>query len=116
MFFSVLSIQFLMFDKIKAYASVSFRWVRQHKYLAVSIVFFVIVFLIDDNSMVGHISNQRKIDELESEIAKMRKDTARIMLLQSQLEESGDISEVERMGRAKYDMHKDNEDIFIIEE
>jgi hypothetical protein len=105
-----------MFGKIKGYVSVSFQWIKQHKYLVVSIVFFVIVFLIDDNSMVGHISNQRKIDELESEIARMRKDSAKIMLLQSQLEENGDISEVERMGRAKYDMHKDNEDIFIIVE
>lgn len=105
-----------MFKKIKGYASAAFLWMKKHKYLVVSIIFFIIVFIIDDNSMVGHISNNRKISELEREIVQLRKDSAHIVQVQAQFEDNGDISEVEKMGRAKYDMHKDNEDIYIIVE
>ena len=46
------------------------NWVREHKYLFVTIIFLIIVVLFDDKSMIKHFENRHKITTLEKEIAR----------------------------------------------
>ena len=64
-------IMFARFTKI-------FNWIRSHKYLFVTIIFLVIVVLIDDKSMIKHFENRHKIAALEKEIAQMKRDSLEI--------------------------------------
>ena len=92
------------------------NWVRNHKYLSVTIVFLAIVLVFDDNNMFRHIENQTAISELEDEIAQMKRDSTEIMLKQAELDGNGDVTAVEKLARDRYGMHKSNEDVFIMVE
>ena len=92
------------------------NWVRNHKYLSVTIVFLAIVLVFDDNNMFRHIENQTAISELEDEIAQMKRDSTEIMLKQDELDVNGDVMAVEKLARDWYGMHKSNEDVFIMVE
>ena len=92
-----------------------FDWIKRHKYLSVTIVFLLIIVVIDDNNMFKHIRNQAVISELEDEIATMKRDSAEIVRRQNRLDYIGDVKDIEELAREKYDMHKDNEDVFVIE-
>jgi cell division protein FtsB len=92
------------------------NWIRCHKYISVTIVFFVIIFVVDDNSIIKHVDNRLTISVLEEEIEQMKRDSAVIMQKQEQLDSKCDREVVEKLARDKYGMHKDNEEVFIIEE
>ena len=91
-------------------------WVKRHKYLSVTIMFLLVIFIIDDKNMFKHYKNQYVISELEEEIETMKRDSAEIVMLQSQMDFRGDIEAVEELARDKHGMHKDNEDVFVVEE
>lgn len=91
-------------------------WIRNHKYLFVTIIFLVIVILIDDKSMIKHFENRHKIATLEEEIAQMKRDSIEIEQKNSKIGPNGDIHEIEKICRDKYNMHTKDEDVFIIEE
>ncbi len=93
-----------------------FDWIKRHKYIAVTIVFLFIIFIVDDNNLFKHYKNQHAILELEAEIADMKRDSAEIMSRQLQLDYRGDVEAIENLAREKYGMHKDNEDVFVVEE
>ena len=93
-----------------------FSWIRDHKYLFVTIIFLVIVVLIDDKSMIKHFENRHKIATLEKEIAKMKRDSIETERKNSKIGPNGDIHEIEKICRDKYNMHTQDEDVFIIEE
>lgn len=91
------------------------HWVKRHKYLTVTLVFLLIIVVIDDNNMFKHYKNQRIISELEEEIETMKRDSAEIVNRQKQLDFRGDVKVIEDIAREKYGMHKANEDVFVIE-
>lgn len=91
------------------------QWIKRHKYLTVTIVFLLIIVVIDDNNMFKHYKNQSIIAELEDEIAAMKRDSVEIVNRQNQLDYRGDVKVIETLAREKYGMHKDNEDVFVIE-
>ena len=91
------------------------QWIKRHKYLTVTIVFLLIILVIDDNNMFKHYKNQSIIAELEDEIAAMKRDSVEIVNRQNQLDYRGDVKVIETLAREKYGMHKDNEDVFVIE-
>ena len=93
-----------------------FNWIKSHKYLFVTIIFLVIVVLIDDKSMIRHFENRHKIAELEDEIARMKRDSLEIERKNDRIGPNGDIREIEKICRDKYNMHTADEDVFIIED
>lgn len=107
---------FLMFGKFSAKFMLVFNWIRRHKYISVTVVFFVIIFVVDDNSIIKHFDNRHTISILEEEIEQMKKDSAVIMQKQELLDRNCDKDVVEKLARDKYGMHKENEEVFIIEE
>lgn len=90
-------------------------WIRKHKYLSVTIVFLLIIVVFDDNNVFKHYKNQLLIAELEEEIATMKRDSIDIVKRQAELDYRGNVDMIEDLAREKYGMHKDNEDVFIIE-
>ena len=100
-----------MFNRIKPALS----WIIRHKYISVSIVFFLIILVFDDNNLIKHYKNKSIIAELEDEIAAMKRDSAESVKRQNQLDYRGDVKMIEDLAREKYGMHKANEEVFIIE-
>ena len=92
-----------------------FEWIKKHKYLSVTIVFLLIIFVFDDNNLFKHFKNQAQISNLKKEIAEMKRDSMDIVNRQKQLDFGGDVEVIEDLAREKYGMHKDNEDVFVIE-
>lgn len=90
------------------------NWIRQHKYISVTIVFLLIILVFDDNNFIKHYKNQHAIAELEREIEAMKKDSVDIIRKQQQLDYKGDIKAIENLAREKYGMHKENEEVFVI--
>ena len=90
------------------------NWIRQHKYISVTIVFLLIILVFDDNNLIKHYRNQHAIAELEREIEDMKKDSVEIIKKQQQLDYKGDIKAIEDLAREKYGMHKENEEVFVI--
>ena len=91
------------------------EWIKKHKYLSVTIVFLLILVVFDDNNMFKHYKNKTIIAELEDEIAAMKRDSVEIINRQAQLDYRGDVEAIEDLAREKYGMHKDNEEVFVIE-
>lgn len=104
-----------LFKRIFSLFTGLFALVRGHKYIFVTMVFCFILLFVDDNNLIKFFGNQNRISALEEEIAEMRKDSVRLIRQQAQFGKDGNIEEIERMGREK-GMHKDNEDVFIIEQ
>lgn len=99
---------------LKRFSSI-LQWIKKHKYLSVTIVFLLIIVVIDDNNLFKHFKNKAVIAELEEEIAVMKRDSVEIINRQSQLDFRGDVDVIEDLAREKYGMHKDNEEVFVIE-
>ena len=82
------------------------------KYLIISIAFLIWMTFLDSNSLLIH-------DELNQEIKKLknRKEalTNEINKDQELIEKLQNIDSLEHYGREKYNLKKDNEDIFIVE-
>ncbi|MBO7239560.1 MAG: septum formation initiator family protein [Bacteroidaceae bacterium] len=90
------------------------RWIKGHKYLSVTIVFLVIIIVVDDNNMISHIKNKATIDELTDDIRSMEADSADFQA-KLKLYTDGDISVIEDVAREQGLIKKD-EEIYIIKE
>jgi len=80
---------------------------------AVACIFGVLwVGFLDENSLASHLKNQRRISELEDEIAAYN---AAFQRTQSQIRElNRDPKAMEKIARERYFMKADDEDIFIL--
>ncbi len=98
------------FDKVK----LVFGWIRNHKYIFVTIVFLVIIIVVDDNNMISHIKNKATIDALEDDIREMEADSAEVQA-KLKLYTDGDLTVIEDVAREQ-GLVKKNEDIYIIKQ
>lgn len=82
------------------------------KYIVATIIAIVIIGFVDQNSILSHIQNMDKINQLNEEIEvyeqKYEKDQAQLM------EMNTSPKAVEKMARERYFMKKDDEDIFVL--
>ena len=88
------------------------EWIRNHKYIFVTIVFLLIIMFIDENNMLSHMRNQETIKALTYEIQAMENDSA-IVEAKNKLFTDGDISVIEDAARERGLIRK-NEDVFIV--
>ena len=91
---------------------VSFWRVWYVKYIVVCVLGVLIVGFLDDNSVLSHVNNMQRIEELQGEIdvyeAQNQENVKRIR----QLDENA--KEVEKIARERYFMKADDEDIFVL--
>ena len=83
-----------------------------NRYLLILVIFIVWMFFFDENSWLNHREFNKEIDKLETEQkyynSEIKKDKELIEKLEN---EEG----LEKFAREKYNMKKENEDIYIIE-
>ena len=93
-----------VFDRIKALIN----WIKNHKYIFVTIVFLAIIIVVDDNNMISHIKNKATIDKLTDEIREMEADSAEVQD-KLKLYTDGDLSVIEDVARAQGLIKKDED-------
>ena len=86
----------------------------RHKYWVVTIVFIVIIGVLDENSLLRRASHKYEIATLTEEIKQYKlqfdEDTRRLEELDTNLET------IEKIAREKYLMKRPDEDVYIFEE
>ena len=86
----------------------------RHKYWFATLVFLLIIVLLDENNLIRHLQNRREIAALEAEKEKYKRDYEASSRKLQELE--ADPEMIEKIAREKYGMHTEKEDIFIIED
>ena len=88
------------------------RRFRGLKYAVVIVTAVVIVGFVDENSMWSHFRNKQKINELEIEIQRYKRQYERDRAQLRKLET--DPKAIEKIARERYFMKTENEDIFVL--
>lgn len=87
--------------------------IRCHKYLVTTILFLLIIGVLDENSLLRRYMHQREIAALKAEIKeytdKFNEDTRKLD------EINNNPKAIEKIAREKYLMKTPDEDIFIFE-
>ncbi|MBJ34291.1 MAG: septum formation initiator [Flavobacteriaceae bacterium] len=96
-----------IFLKLKVLIKKSF-----FKYLIVSVAFLVWMTFLDTNSLLIHAELNREIKKLKNKRDAL---TEEIVKDKSLINKLDNIDSLEHYGREKYNLKKENEDIFIIE-
>ena len=86
--------------------------VLKNKYIICTIVFIVLFFFIDDNSISMSFSLREQKQKLESEKLFLKESIEKDSILIQKF--YNNISEYEKYGRENYYMKRKDEDIFII--
>jgi cell division protein DivIC len=86
--------------------------ITTNRYFIVLVIFIVWMVFFDENSLLNHAEFNKEIDKLQSEKeyykSEIYKDSSRIKKLE-------DDEELEKFAREKYNMKKENEEIYLIE-
>jgi len=80
-------------------------------YAIIGLIFFIWMVFLDTNSLVKFIGLKKKLDRLENEKTKLEVEILRDKELIKKLNDS---IEIEKYGREKYFLKKENEDVYII--
>lgn len=91
-----------------------FLWVRYNKYWFVTIAFLLIIIFFDEHNVIRHLQNQREIAAMREDIKELNEQLE--LLSHKSQELHKDIEIMEKVAREKYGMHKDGEEIFIVED
>jgi len=83
-----------------------------NKYFIVLIIFFVWMIFFDENSWLNHREFNNEIENLQNEKDYYKSEIYKDSSLVKKLE---DKEELEKFAREKYNMKKENEEIFLIE-
>ena len=81
-------------------------------YVLISTFFLIWILFLDSNSVLVNIRLKSEINHLENQISQLKKEIDKAKKLISNLKT---LDSLERFGREKYFMKKQNEEIFIIE-
>lgn len=91
-----------------------FKWVMNHKYLFVTLAFVVIIVFFDKHNLIEHFKNQREIAALKAENKELKEQLDDLKHRSEELHK--DVAIMEKVARERYGMHKDGEEVFIVEE
>ncbi len=84
----------------------------KNKYLLTGIVFLILMLFLDRNNLISQFRMRKELNGLKKELQfyhdQAEKDSSELSRL------LGDTLELEKLGREKYLMKRDSEDIYII--
>jgi len=83
----------------------------KNMYAIIGLIFFIWMIFLDTNSLVKFIGLKKKLDLLEKEKTKLE---IEILKDKELIKKLNDSIEIEKYGREKYFLKKDNEDVYII--
>ena len=88
------------------------RYIRRYKYAVAFVLFFLVIGVFDENSLLVRYHRRMDISNLKSEINKYQQqydeESARLQSLMNNPEA------VEKLAREKYLMKRADEDVFVI--
>ena len=83
----------------------------KNMYAIIGLIFFIWMIFLDTNSLVKFIGLKKKLDRLENEKTKLE---IEILKDKELIKKLNDSIEIEKYGREKYFLKKENEDVYII--
>jgi len=86
--------------------------ILKNKYLITGVAFLVLMLFLDRNNLVSQYKMRKELNGLRQELQFYRDQATRDSIEFSRL--TGDSLELEKLGREKYMMKRDSEDIYII--
>lgn len=93
-----------LFDKIPNFI--------KNKYLLTGLAFLLLMLFLDRNNLISQYKMKKELNGLKKELQFYRDQAAKDSIELSRL--MGDSLELEKLGREKYMMKRDSEDIYII--
>lgn len=96
-----------LFERIKDFVS-------RKRYLIVLVLFLLIIVVIDENSLINRIAQKREMNALKEQIDEYTEQMLHDELILRDL--SDDSLVLDRLAREKYNMKRDDEDVFIEKE
>jgi len=92
------------FDKIPSFL--------KNKYLLTGVAFLILMLFLDRNNLISQYKMKKELNGLKKELQFFRDQAKKDSIELSRL--MGDSLELEKLGREKYMMKRDSEDIYII--
>lgn len=86
--------------------------ILKNKYLLTGVAFLILMLFLDRNNLVSQYKMRKELNGLRQELQFYRDQAAKDSTELSRL--MGDSLELEKLGREKYLMKRDSEDIYII--
>ena len=93
-----------LLDKIPAFL--------KNKYLITTVVFLVLMIFLDRNNLISQYKLRKELNGLRQELRYYREQATKDSIELNRL--LSDSLELEKLGREKYMMKRDSEDIYII--
>lgn len=90
------------------------KWVINHKYWFVTLAFVAIMMFFDKHNLIEHFKNQREIAALKAENTGLKEQLNDLRHRSQELHK--DVAIMEKVARERYGMHKDGEEVFIVED
>ena len=90
------------------------KWVISHKYWFVTLAFVAIMMFFDKHNLIEHFKNQREIAALKADNAELKEQLNDLRHRSQELHK--DVAIMEKVARERYGMHKDGEEVFIVED
>jgi len=84
----------------------------KNKYLLTGIVFLILMLFLDRNNLISQYRMRKELNGLKKELQFYQEQAQKDSIELSRL--VGDTLELEKLGREKYLMKRDSEDIYII--
>ena len=86
-------------------------FIGRYKYWIVLVLFLLIVLVASENSMVKRVVQKREIHELQEQLRRGSEQKLQNEMMLNEL--SNDSLVIDRIAREKYNMHREDEDLFL---
>ena len=86
----------------------------KYKYWIVLVLFLLVILVASDNSLVKRVVQKREIRSLQEQLRESAEQKHRNELMLNEL--NNDSLVIDRIARERYNMHREDEDLFIEEQ
>ena len=86
-------------------------FIGKNKYWIVLALFLLVIFVASDNSLVKRVVQKREIRALQEQLRESAEQKHQNELMLNDL--SNDSLVIDRIAREKYNMHREDEDLFL---
>lgn len=85
-------------------------FIGRHKYWIVFVLFLLVILVASDNSLVKRVVQKREIRDLQEQL---RESTEQKRQNELMLNDLNDSMVIDRIARERYNMHREDEEIFL---
>ena len=86
-------------------------FIGRNKYWIVFVLFLIVILVASDNSLVKRMVQKREIRALQEQISESAEQKRQNELMLNDL--NNDSLVIDRIAREKYNMHREDEDLFL---